>query len=289
MLKVLTSHSTSRIYRNIRLLSSMSNVKISEQKVKVGNYQINYVVSKCEGEKTDKTLIMLPGALGSCFTDFKPQIENLPKLLPNYQIIAWDPPGYGKSIPPKKEFTKDFLEKDADLVKDLLCDALKVDKFDVLGWSDGGIISLILAGKHPQNVQKLIIFGSNAFIIKDELKIYDSIRDVSKWSAKMREPLEKLYGAEYFKTTWESWVDTFKRIYHENEGDLCTKFLKDIKAETLILHGEKDPMLASVHVPYLMENIKGAKLITWPNGKHNIHLRYAEEFNKKVAEFLRVN
>lgn len=231
--------------------------------------------------------------------------------MPNYQIIAWDPPGYGKSIPPKKEFSTDFLEKDADLVKDLLFDALKVDKFDVLGfvdfyfsslipiilnlfifissWSDGGITGLILAGKHPQNVQKLLIFGSNAFIIKDELKIYDSIRDVSKWSAKMREPLENLYGAEYFKTTWENWVDTFKKIYHEKDGDLCVKFLKDIKAETLILHGEKDPMLHKVHVPYLMENIKGAKLITWPDGKHNIHLRYAEEFNKKVAEFLNQN
>lgn len=105
----------------------------------------------------------------------------------------------------------------------------------------------------------------------------------------MREPLEKLYGAEYFKTTWENWVDTFKKIYHENEGDLCLKFLDKIKADTLILHGEKDPMLAKVHVPFLMEKLKHAKLITWPDGKHNIHLRYAEDFNKKVAEFLSGN
>lgn len=64
MLKILTSRPSSIIFSNIRLLSSISNVKISEQKIKVGNYQINYVVSKCEGQKTDKTLIMLPGALG---------------------------------------------------------------------------------------------------------------------------------------------------------------------------------------------------------------------------------
>ena len=42
----------------------MSNVKITEQKAKVGNLQINYVVSKCEDQQTEKTLIMLPGALG---------------------------------------------------------------------------------------------------------------------------------------------------------------------------------------------------------------------------------
>lgn len=140
---------------------------------------------------------------GSAFTDFKPQIENLPKLLPDFNIIAWDPPGYGKSIPPQKQFTTDFLEKDATTVKELM-DVLGVSKFSVLGWSDGGITGLILAGKYPDKVDKLLVFGSNAYIIDDELKIYDNIRDVNKWSAKMREPLEKLYGAEYFKTNWEA-------------------------------------------------------------------------------------
>lgn len=144
---------------------------------------------------------------------------------------------------------------------------------------------MILAGKYSKNVEKLAIFGSNAYIIEDELKIYDKIRDVSKWSERMRAPLEKLYGAEYFKTKWESWVDAFKIIHKENNGDLCREFLKHIKAETLILHGEKDPMLAKEHVPYLLQNIKGSKLISWPDGKHNIHLKYADEFNAKVAEF----
>ena len=40
------------------------SVKISEQKVKVGNYEINYVKSFLEGENPQKTLICLPGALG---------------------------------------------------------------------------------------------------------------------------------------------------------------------------------------------------------------------------------
>lgn len=222
---------------------------------------------------------------GSAFTDFKPQIENLPKLLPNFEIIAWDPPGYGKSIPPEKQFTTDFLEKDAETVKELM-DVLNVSKFNVLGWSDGGITAMILSGKYPDLVEKLIVFGSNAYIVADELKIYAGIRDISKWSPKMRQPLEKLYGAEYFKAKWENWVDTFGVIFKEKNGDLCKSFLKCIKAETLILHGEKDLMLAKEHVPYLLENISGSKLISWPDGKHNIHLRYADEFNKKVSEFL---
>jgi valacyclovir hydrolase len=222
---------------------------------------------------------------GSAFTDFKPQIESLPKLIPDYKIIVVDPVGYGKSIPPKRNFTKDFLEKDADVVKELM-DVLNIPKFNALGWSDGGITGLILAGKYPQNIEKLMIFGSNAYIVEEELKVYESIRDISKWSVRMREPLEKLYGHEYFKEKWEEWVDTFKLIYKENNGNLCKEFVEKIIAETLILHGEKDPMIAKEHVPYLLANIRNSKLITWPDGKHNIHIKYADDFNKKIAEFL---
>lgn len=206
-------------------------------------------------------------------------------MIPEYSIIVWDPPGYGKSIPPERQFTTDFLENDADTLKQLL-DILEIPKYNILGWSDGGITGMIMAGKYSDNVEKLIIFGSNAYIIEEELEIYESIRDVSKWSEKMREPLEKLYGAEYFRTKWEKWVDTFKDIYKLRNGDLCKSFLEHIKAPTLILHGEKDPMLAKEHVPYLMKHIAGAKLISWPDGKHNIHLRYSEQFNDRVVEFL---
>lgn len=62
------------------------------------------------GEGPHKVLC-LPGALGSIWTDFKPQIEGFDKQ--KFTVVAWDPPGYGKSRPPEKEFQTDFYEKDA--------------------------------------------------------------------------------------------------------------------------------------------------------------------------------
>lgn len=51
-----------------RNLSTLSKVKISEQKVKVGNFQINFVKSKLDDDKVaEKTLLMMPGALGKKF------------------------------------------------------------------------------------------------------------------------------------------------------------------------------------------------------------------------------
>lgn len=75
----------------------------------------------------------------------------------------------------------------------------------------------------------------------------------------MREPLEKLYGAEYFAKTWNEWVDIFVKLSKESDGDICSADLTNIVAKTLILHGAKDPMIAPEHIPFLMDKIRGAK------------------------------
>lgn len=257
----------------------VSTAKAIEKKVKVNNLEINCVRSGV-GENA---VLLLPGALGSSWTDFKPQIDKLPEKLPNYSIIAWDPPGYGRSIPPTREFPIDFLHNDA-IVANNLMKQLGFQKYSLLGWSDGGITALILAAKFPNAVNKLIVWGSNAFIHPEELKIYESmrnvqmrandffffdvfhfisihfnskgIRDVSKWSKRMREPMEQLYGVDQFPILWSNWVDAFIRIYHENNGNICRNELKEIVAPTLIVHGTKDPMIAAEHIPYLRKHIK---------------------------------
>lgn len=132
-------------------------------------YNINYVRSG----HGNVALVLMPGALGSAFTDFKPQIEQLPKLLPNYTIIGWDPPGYGKSIPPKRTFPLDFFHRDA-LVANTLMQSLNFPNYSILGWSDGGITGLIMAAKFNKSIDKLIIWGANSFILPDEVEIYES-------------------------------------------------------------------------------------------------------------------
>ena len=42
-----------------------------------------------------------------------------------------------------------------------LLHALHIDSADVIGWSDGGIIALVLAMRHPGKVKKLVSTGAN--------------------------------------------------------------------------------------------------------------------------------
>lgn len=82
---------------------------------------------------------------------------------------------------------------------------------------------------------------------------------MSKWSAKMREPMENVYGVEYFPQLWSQWIDGMIQIYEKNNGDICKQMLSKIQAKTFIVHGAKDPMLVPEHIPFLKESIKSTE------------------------------
>ena len=56
-------------------------------------------------------VLCMPGALGSTQSDFGPQLKGLKD---EFTVIAFDPRGYGKSIPPKRDFLLDFFARDAN-------------------------------------------------------------------------------------------------------------------------------------------------------------------------------
>ncbi|XP_059197509.1 valacyclovir hydrolase [Centropristis striata] len=228
-------------------------------------------------------VLLLPGALGSSRTDFGPQMKSLNKEL--FTLVGWDPRGYGQSRPPDRDFPPDFYERDAKDGVDLM-KALGFSKFSLLGWSDGGISALIAAAKYPDLISKMVVWGANAFVSQQDLTLYNAVRDVSKWSVRMRQPMEEVYGVEGFAKTWEAWGDGISQFAKRPEGSICLELLPLISCPTLIIHGEKDPMVPSIHPQVLLKQIKGSRLHLMPEGKHNLHLRYADEFNKLVEDFI---
>lgn len=108
---------------------------------------------------------------GTIWTDFRPQMEKLD--VNKLTIVAWDPPGYGKSRPPNRTFPDDFFQRDATWAHNLM-KTLGYSKFSLIGWSDGGITSLVLSAAYPDSIRKMVVFGANSYIHPDETKIYES-------------------------------------------------------------------------------------------------------------------
>ena len=87
------------------------------------------------------------------------------------------------------------------------------------------------------------------------------IRDINKWSEKMRIPMIQIYGEDYFQKMWSDWIDAVLRLYEKQNGDLCKQVLPKIKCPTLIIHGAKDAMVLPEHPTYLKQNITNSKFV----------------------------
>ena len=60
-----------------------------------------------------------------------------------------------------------------------------------------------------------------------------------------------------------------------------------MQCPTLIVHGAKDTMCPRFHAKYLKDNISSSELvISMEEGKHHLHLKYAQEFNQLTEQFL---
>ena len=80
----------------------------------------------------------------------------LPLLAKSRMVIAIEEQGHGHTKAIDRPFT---FENSADDVAALL-DHLKIEKADIMGFSNGGNITLRVGLRHPQNVNKLVAISA---------------------------------------------------------------------------------------------------------------------------------
>ncbi|CAL8069613.1 unnamed protein product [Orchesella dallaii] len=254
--------------------------KMAQRKVNVSGININ-IEQIGDGSHA---FLCLPGALGCIEADFGPL---LPKFTKNkFTVVAWDPPGFGKSRPPNRDFSggTQYFHRDAVSANELM-KTLGFPQYSLLGWSDGANTACVVAAKFPDAVKKLVIWGGNSYISDEDMKLYKQVENLDNWSDRMKAPLIKVYGEEYFRKSWAEWNALFATL-HKNGGDIFKNELPRIQCPTFIIHGMKDVMVPFFHAEYFNKHIKNSRLHVMPDGKHNLHLKYADEFVKLAEEFL---
>ena len=233
---------------------------------------------------TGLPIVCMPGAMGTADTDFGPQLRD---LADQFQMVSFDPRGYGSSQPPARDFPLDFYERDADDAAALMA-SLGHSKYAVMGWSDGAISAVHHAARHPDKVDRLVMFGASAYMSQEDLDASEAIRDVeATWSQRQKDGLYPIYGAEGMQKLWGGCIDAWTAISKKTEtGSLCMEAAKAVTCPTLILHGAKDPICLADHPQWFKANMPNVEALhILENGKHNLHLRYADEVNALVREF----
>lgn len=226
-------------------------------------------------------LLLMPGALGTGAGDFPGQVGWFAGR--GFEVIAPDPRGYGRSRPPERDFPPDFYHRDAADMFALMT-ALGHARFSVLGWSDGANAAVIMAAEQPRRVAKLVVFGGQSFLTAEEIAALNTIREISAWSPRAAEAMRAVYG-EALGGLWDRYVAGQEALFRAG-GDLYRPLLAQVTCPTFVLHGAKDPLTPGLHAEAIHRAIAGSRLHIFPEGRHNIHLRYADEFNGLVHAFL---
>lgn len=178
------------------------------------------------------------------------------KLKDNYKVYAIDSRCHGKS------------ENPIDISYDLMCDdiinfikKLQIDKPILYGFSDGGIIGLLVAIKEPNLLSKLIISGAN--ITPDVFTPFDML-------------ITKLF---YFFTRSKY----IKMML--DEPNIPLKDLQSITIPVHVLAGEKD-VIKLEHTKLIADNIKNSTLEIIPKEKHGSYIIHSEKIYEIIKKYI---
>ena len=242
---------------------------------------VNGTVLHYEEAGAGEPLLLLHGGLGTAQLHWWREI---PFFAERFHVIAPDMRGYGRSSPPR-DYPIDFYERDAEDMAALLR-TLGAHPAHVLGWSDGGIVALVLTVHHPELVHTLTVVGGESFLLPEEREAWRSLIDTSTWSESALSRFVETQGPGNWPGILERMEDGYVRVLEERGGEIVRSRLGEIRCPTLILHGESDPTVPVSHARVLHEAIAGSQLHIYPGTGHLPHREHPEDFRARVLAFL---
>lgn len=190
-----------------------------------------------------------------------------------YKIIVADSRAMGKSEEGTGRLTYEQITDDWAA----LLDELKVDSAYFIGWSDGGIESLMMGIRHPKKVKMMAVMGAN--LQPDSNAVYDwAVKWVKKTAAYTDSMIAKKDTAYNYRLI-KKYFDLLG-----NQPHIALAQVQSIKAPTLVLGGDKD-VIKEAHTLQIYQNLQKAWLCIFPGGTHMMPETDPELFNATVERF----
>lgn len=153
----------------------------------------------------------------------------------------------------------------ADMAEDVyqFIQALSLQNITFYGFSDGGIIGLLLASRYPDLFGRMIISGANT-----------SPAAISGW----------------VEEAFQNWRQIMKKSalfkLMMTEPDITREQLAAIQIPTLVLAGSED-VIAETDTRFIAESIPGAELRILPGEDHDSYIVGSAKVAELILEFCR--
>jgi 3-oxoadipate enol-lactonase len=225
--------------------------------------------------------------------------RTVPVLAERLEAIAFDNRGVGRSDRPEGPYSATGMADDAVAV----LDAAGVERAHVYGISLGGMIAQEVALRHPERVDRLVLGattpgGERAVPIDDDARAFFARRaemtaEEAVWASvpynygrRTREQHAGRIGEDIvqrlrYPIEPEPYVAQLAAALGHDAGDR----LGEIRAPTLVVHGEDDRMVPAANARILAGAIPGARAELWPGAGH-LYPTDEPEADRRVLAFL---
>ena len=232
--------------------------------------RLNWVRTSTEKPET----IVLVHAVGYDLTYWDRQIEALRN---DYNVVAFDLPGHGRS----SGIAKDYSFDDAATTVAKLIETISTKPVHLVGISFGSFIAQVTTLARPNLVRSLTLIGAASHFpeeVRKGMKFRAETVRTGGMSAILQSSLERWF-TPITRTQRPDIIDRVTKTLlgddpatHAAIWDLISTFdvygrLEEIRCPTLILVGEHDPSTPQSVAYGLAEAIRGAKIAVIPDAR----------------------
>jgi len=212
--------------------------------------------------------VLLIHGNGESIGSFKGQIGPFSR---RYHIIAMDSRGHGKSELGDAALTYEQMAEDSNA----LLEHLKLEHVKVLGWSDGGIIGLLLTLHHPEKVGMLAVMGAN---LSPDGAYPWAIDGIARMRARITAALPQSANPKAAQFQLEL-LDLLG-----NQPHIPTTDLARIQIPVLVIAGDRD-VIRDEHTLMIFHALPKSQLAIFPGATHMLPADDPARFNRTVLEF----
>lgn len=193
------------------------------------------------------------------------------------QVIVADSRGHGRSTRTAEPYSYELMASDTLA----LLDHLKLQRVDLVGWSDGAIIGLAIAMHHPERLRRLFAYAANA----DPSGVNPGIDTNPVFTTYIQRSEGEYRALSPTPGEYQSFLAQIQAMW-AHQPNISQAQLGQIKVRTAVADGAHDEAIRREHTEYLARSIPGATLIILADVSHFGMLQNPTEFSEAVIGFL---
>ncbi|MGE5355518.1 MAG: alpha/beta fold hydrolase [Deltaproteobacteria bacterium] len=225
-------------------------------------------------------IVFLHDSLG-CIERWKDFPDKLCKMT-DCNMLIYDRQGYGQSCGFSEIRDSGYMEKEADILNEILRN-LRLNEIILFGHSDGGSISLIYGAKYPDNVSGIITEGAHVFV---EAVTITGMQEVLKQyiTTELKSRLEK-YHFNNTEAMFYAWTDIWLSSAFRHWS--IEYFLPLISCPVFVIQGDKDEFGTLDQVETIINKVGAySKKMLIPEARHTPHEEKSDIVLSVAAEFI---